>query len=284
MPSLSDHPTRSIVKLLAFGESKTGKTGSLVSLVEAGFKLFILDFDNLLGILRRQVIAHCPDKISNAHFISLMDKFKVGMKGTDYGGKPTAYLDSLRLLNQWKDGDEDFGSPLDWPDDHILVIDSLSRWCDACYNLHDQTTPKTGKSGGDYDGRAAYFSAQDDMEKQIATLTAASFTTNVIIIGHGVYMKLDDGTTRILPQGIGSKLSPRFPTYFPNVVYYTNKNDQRTIQLESTRMVNLANDAALKGDFPIETGLATIFAALRGQPSEAVTQKPTQLRTLKSKA
>ena len=282
MPSLSDHPTRSIVKLLAFGESKTGKTGSLVSLVAAGFKLFILDFDNLLGILRRQIMQHRPDKIANVHFISLMDKFKVGMKGTDYGGKPTAYLESLRLLNHWKDGDDDYGNPADWPDDHILVIDSLSRWCDACYNLHDQATPKTGKSGGDFDGRAAYFSAQDDMEKQIATITSATFPCNVIVIGHGVYMKLDDGTTRILPQGIGSKLSPRFPSYFPNVVYYRNKDDKRTIQLESNRMVNLANDASLTGDLPIDTGLATIFTALRGQPSETKTN--ARLNLLKVKA
>ena len=45
-------------------------------------------------------------------------------------------------------------------------------------------------------------------------------------------------------------------------------------------MVNLANDASLKGDLPIETGLATIFAALRGQPSE-VLQKPARLLNLK---
>ena len=281
MPSLSDHPTRSIVKLLAFGESKTGKTGSLVSLVAADYKLFILDFDNLLGILRRQVTAKCPDKIQNVHFISLIDEYKIGMKGMDYAGKPTAYLESLRLLNHWKDGDEDFGNPAEWPDDHILVIDSLSRWCQACYNLHDQLTPKVTKSGAQYDGRAAYWDAQDDMEKQIATLTSLkTFNTNTIVIGHGVYSKLDDGTTRILPEGIGVKLSPRIPSYFSNVVYYTNKQDKRTIQLESNRMVNLANDASLTGDLPIETGLATIFAALRGQPSE-VLQKPTPRLTLR---
>lgn len=279
MPSLSDHPTRSIVKLLAFGESKTGKTGSLVSLVAADYKLFILDFDNLLGILRRQVQLRCPDKLSNVHYVSLIDEYKVGMKGTTYAGKPTAYLESLRLLNQWKDGDTDFGDPSSWPDDHILVIDSLSRWCDACYNLHDQATPKTSSSGSQYDGRAAFFSAQEDMEKQLATLTSTNFNCNVIVIGHGVYTTLDDGT-HVLPQGIGAKLSPKIPLYFPNVIYYTNKSDKRTIQLESNRMVNLANDASLKGDLSIETGLATIFAALRGQPSE-VLQKPTRLLNLK---
>ncbi len=279
MPSLADHPTRSIVKLLAFGESKTGKTGSLVSLVAADYKLFILDFDNLLGILRRQVQIHCPDKLPNVHYVSLIDEYKVGMKGTDYAGRPKAYLESLRLLNHWKDGDEDFGDPTSWPNDYILVIDSLSRWCDACYNLHDQATPKTGKSGGGYDGRAAFFSAQEDMEKQLATLTSTNFNCNVIVIGHGTYQTLDDGI-HILPQGIGAKLSPKIPLYFPNVIYYTNKSDKRTIQLESNRMVNLANDASLNGDLPIETGLATIFAALRGQPSE-VLQKPTRLLNLK---
>jgi hypothetical protein len=142
-------------------------------------------------------------------------------------------------------------------------------------------SPKTSKSGSEYDGRAAFFSAQEDMEKQIATITSpTTFPINTIVIGHGVYMKLDDGTTRILPQGIGAKLSPRLPSYFPNVVYYTNKNDVRTIQLESTRMVNVANDASLKGDLPIETGLATIFAALRGQPSEV---KTNPVRTLNLK-
>lgn len=265
MPRLKDHPTRSIVKLLAFGESKTRKTTSLVSLVAADFKLFILDFDNLLGPLRRAVLKTCPDKIDNVRHITLIDKFKVGMIGTAYAGKPRAYLDSLNLLNSWKDGDEDFGNPSDWPDDHILVIDSLSRWCDACYNLHDQVSTNP-------DRRAAFFSAQEDMEKQIATITSPSFPINVIVIGHGVYMKLDDGTTRILPQGIGSKLSPRFPSYFPNVVYYTRKGDKYTIQLESDNMINLSNDASLTDNLPNETGLAAIFAALRGQPSETSTK------------
>ena len=280
MPSLSAHPTRSVVKLLAFGDSKSGKTGSLVSLVAADYKLFILDLDNLLGILRRKVLEVCPDKIKNVHFASFSDKYKVGnvavKEGVIFDGRPMAWLNSLRMLNQWKDGDEDFGDPASWPDDHILVIDSLSRWCDVALNFHESVNQNP-------DGRSTYKNAQDDVEKQISSLTSPLFPVNLIVIGHGVYLDLDDGTRRILPQGVGAKLSPKIPTYFPNVVYYRNKSDKRTIQLESDRMVNLANDAALAGELPIETGLATIFAALRGQPSEPAT-KPTTLRTLKVKA
>jgi hypothetical protein len=162
------------------------------------------------------------------------------------------------------------------PDDHILVIDSLSRWCDAALNFHESVNQNP-------DNRSTYKNAQDDVEKQISTLTSERFAANLIVIGHGVYLDLDDGTRRILPQGVGAKLSPKIPTYFPNVVYYKNKADVRTIQLGSDRMVNLANDAALSGDLPIETGLSQIFAALRGQPSEAL-QKPTTIRNLKVKA
>ncbi len=277
MPSLADHPTRSIVKLLAFGESKTGKTGSLVSLVAAGYKLFILDFDNLLGILRRKVLEVCPDKAANVHYLSFSDEYKVGnvavKEGVIFKGTPMAWLNSLKTLNHWKDGAEDFGPPESWPDDCILVIDSLSRWCDVALNFHEAVNNNP-------DNRSTYKNAQDDVEKQISTLTSERFTAHLIVIGHGVYMDLEDKTKRILPQGVGAKLSPKIPTYFPNVVYYRNKDDKRTIQLESNRMVNLANDASLTGDLPIETGLATIFAALRGQPS-GVLPKPTRLLNLK---
>ena len=37
-----------------------------------------------------------------------------------------------------------------------------------------------------------------------------SFATNLIVIAHGTYMDLPDGTTKIFPQGVGQKLSPPF--------------------------------------------------------------------------
>ena len=277
MPSLTDIPSPT-VKLLAFGDSKTRKTSSLVSLVAAGYKLAIYDFDNMLGSLTRNIHLRCPDLLGNVYRWSTSDKYKPGAIGGKQGmvldGKPTAWIDSLRMLNHWKTDTEDLGDPSGWGPDWVLVIDSLSRWCDSAYNYHDSATPRTGGKGGEYDGRAIYGSAQDDVEKQIATLVSDRCATNVVVIGHGVYMKLDDGKTRILPQGVGSKLSPKIPTYFPNIVYYKSKDDAPVMQLESDRMVNVANEAFLTGDLPIDTGLATIFAALRGQAAET-TPRPT---------
>ena len=284
MPSLSTHQSNSFTKLLLLGDAKSGKTGSLVSLVKAGYRLRILDLDNLLDILKYKIIEECPDKLDNVEFRSVRDKYKPGSGGTMIDGKPKAWTDSLKLLNNWKYTDEtsgeeiDYGSPADWGTDTILVIDSLSRWCDAAYDFHEAIIPR-GKSG-DYDGRAVYGNAQDDVEKQIAMLMSNTIRTNVIVIAHGTYMDLPDGTKKIFPQGVGQKLSPKIPQYFPNYVRYKNKSGKRTIQLESDAMIDLANTRpnALNKELPIETGLADFFAALRDTPVQEKPKSVTLIR------
>ena len=52
MPSLSAHQSNDYVKLLLCGDSGSGKSGALASLVGAGYKLRILDMDNGLDSLK----------------------------------------------------------------------------------------------------------------------------------------------------------------------------------------------------------------------------------------
>src|SRR5260221_319605 len=79
--------------------------------------------------------------------------------------------------------------------------------------------------------------AQDAVENTLATLTSRSFGTNVIVIAHGTYMDLPDGTKKIFPQGVGQKLSPKIPQYFPNYIRYKNQAGKCTIQLESDGLI-----------------------------------------------
>jgi len=284
MPSLSAHQSNSFTKLLLLGDAKSGKTGSLVSLVKAGYKLRILDLDNLLDILKYKIIEECPDKLDAVEFRSVRDKYKPGPGGTMIDGKPKAWTDSLKLLSNWKYTDEtsgeeiDYGNPAEWGADTILVIDSLSRWCDAAYDFHEAIIPR-GKSG-DFDGRAVYGNAQDDVEKQLAMLMSNTIRTNIIVIAHGTYMDLPDGTKKIFPQGVGQKLSLKIPQYFPNYVRYRNKSGKRTIQLESDSMIDLANTRpnALNKELPIETGLADFFQALRDTPVQEKPKSVTLIR------
>src|SRR5258706_11962753 len=271
MPSLANHQSNDFIKLLAIGDSKSGKTGALVSLVKAGYKLRILDLDNLLDVLKQYIKRDCLDLIGNVEYRTLRDKRKASPTGSVLDGKPTAWINSLKMMDNWKYEDDqkngiDFGPPANWGPDCILVIDSLSRLCDAAYDFHESIIP-LGK-GGLYDARAVYGNAQNDVEKFIAMLTSDTYKVNVIVIAHVTYQEQPDGTTKGFPQGVGQKLSPKIPQYLPSVVLFTSKGGKRTIQTNSTPMMDLANPAPflMQPSYSIETGLAQFFEVLRPTP------------------
>jgi len=270
MPSLSKHQSSKYIKLLLLGDAKSGKTGSLVSLVKAGYKLRIIDMDNLLDSLRYQILEQCPDKIENVEFRTLRDRRKMTPMGSIIDGAPKAFVDALNMIDVWRYKDDegnliDLGRPDSWGPDYILVLDSLSRLCDACYDWREPLTPK-GKGGG-VDARATYGDAQDAVENTLGVLTGKQFRTNVIVIAHGTYMDLEDGTKKIFPQGVGQKLSPKIPQYFPNYIRYKNTGGKRTIQTDSDIMIDLAisNRSKVKTAYDIN-GLAELFEALRPPP------------------
>lgn len=275
MPSLAQHQSNDYTKCLVIGDSGSGKTGALTSLVKAGYKLRILDFDNNLDVLKAFIEHECPDKINNVEFRTLRDKRKAGAEGAVIDGKPTAFSSALRMLDQWKYDDVDFGKPSAWGSDCILVLDSLSRFCDAAFDFR-LPLAVVGRSG-EIDLRAVYGDAQDAVESTLANLTSPQFETNVIVIAHIVYQETPDGI-KGFPQGVGQKLSPKIPQYFPTKIRFFNKGGKRSIKTTSTPMIDLANPKPfdMLPEYPIETGMADIFAVLRQPPAA----KP-QLRKVK---
>lgn len=273
MPTLDQHQSNDYTKLLLIGDAKSGKTGSLVSLVKAGYKLRILDMDNLLDVLSYMIQKHCPDKITNVEFRTLRDKRKASPLGPVIDGTPKAFMDAVKMLDRWKYKDDngneiDLGAPSQWGPDCILVLDSLSRFCDAAYDFREPLTPR-GKSG-EFDGRAVYGDAQDAVENVLAMLTSKTFATNVIVIAHVLYQDQPDGSKKGFPQGVGQKLSPKIPQYFPSVVLFSNKGGTRTIQTNSSPLIDLANPKpfAMQPSYGIEEGLAQFFAVLRDPPKQ----------------
>jgi hypothetical protein len=261
MPTLTNHQSSTITKLLFIGNSKAGKTGGLVSLVEAGYKLRILDTDNLLDSLKYQVMQLCPEKADAVEYLTFRDKRKASPTGPILDGKPTAYINALKSLDNWPG----LGKPAEWGHECILVIDSLSRLCDAAYDFHEALSQASGKAT---DGRAIYYHAQKSIEDVLANLSSDTFATNVIIICHIMYIDQPDGSKKGYPQSVGQALSPKVPQYFPSVILATNKGGKRVIQTNSTPLIDLANPApfAMAKEYPLETGLADFFAVLREPP------------------
>lgn len=273
MTSLTNHQSNDFVKLLLLGDAKSGKTTALWSLAAAGYKLRILDMDNLLDGLAAMVRERCPDKLDQIEFRTLRDKRKMTDTGPMIDGPARTFVNATKMLDRWKYDDVDLGVPGNWGSDTILVIDSLSRLCDAAFDWREPLTPR-GRSG-EYDRRATYKDAQDAIESMLAMLTSKTFETNVIVICHGLYMELEDGTTKIFPQGVGAKLSPKIPQYFPVYVRFKNLAGRRTIQLTSDPMIDLATPAKIATKKTLDSdGLAELFEALKGSVKQQEEQTP----------
>jgi hypothetical protein len=268
MPSLADHQSNKFTKCLFVGDSKAGKSGSMASLVEAGYKLRILDYDNGLDPLKEFVKKTCPDKINNVEFRTLRDKRKATQAGSIIDGQAKAFIDGIRMLDRWKYDKTDLGPPAEWGPEAILVIDSLSRFADAAFDWREPLTPR-GKSG-DYDKRATYFDAQKAVIEALATITSDHFECNVIVMAHIRYMDMPSGEKKGFPQAIGGAICAEIPQWFNSYALFEKNGSKRTIRTTSTPLIDLANPKPFEmaQSYPIETGLASFFGVLRGEGKE----------------
>jgi len=260
MPSLDQLTASTVVKLLLIGDSGSGKTGSIASLVQAGYDVFLLDMDAGWESLAAAVKRNCPDRLASVNVETFRDKYKSSPMGPIMDGAPRAFISAIGLLDKWGD----HGKPSTWGPSSILIIDSLTFLSDAAYAWADAMNP-TAK-----DKRQIYGAAQEAVEHCLALLTGASFNTNVIITAHVKYMDLPDGSKKGYPTSIGQALSPTIPRYFNSVAACaTQPGGKRTIQTVSTALMDLKNPNSfeMEKSLPIETGLATFFEKLRGAPN-----------------
>ncbi len=276
MTLLSAHQSRTSTKLLLLGHPGTGKTGALASLVKAGYKLRILDFDNKLAVLRAYVMRDCPDKIGNVEFVTLRDKYKDTPSVVTSGkavhtanpvdGQPKAFPLAQKLIGNWKYDDVDLGKPSEWGEDCILVIDSSTTMGIAAFNWAWFMNP------GAAEMRNVYKSAQDAFENIVAIITGDAFKPNVILITHIRYMDGPEGTMKGFPTAVGAALGPVIPMYFPSTAMMENSGSGdkvvRQMRIVPTAMIDLMNSAPFAfntSTLPIATGLADFFKTVRGE-------------------
>lgn len=272
MAPLSQHQSSKITKLLLIGDSGSGKTGSLTSLVKDGYRLRILDFDMGVETLVQYVRKECPENLDNVDSIALRDKVKAteGL-GFILDGPPKAFITATRLVDRWKyknpDGSEtDLGKPNEWGPESILVLDSLSFMSDAAMFYAEPLTVR-GKDGKT-DSRMIYFQAQQAIESFIGYITSESFATNVIVTAHIRYTAMPDGSLKGQPNAAGSALGPIIPRYFNSVALcQSDQGGKRSIKTVSSGLIDLKNPAPFKmaPAMPIDTAMADFFQTLRSK-------------------
>lgn len=261
MASLKSHHSSTIVKLLYIGDSGTGKTGSLTSLVQAGYKLRILDLDNGLDVLKAFIDRECPDKIDLVDYETRRDKYKGGKLGPVVDGTPKALVESLSLMNEWTDKTV----PASWGPETVFVLDSLTGLGKAAFEWAKAMSPLSKEP------RQWYHTAQQAVDNFISLVTSEAFKTNVIVICHIHFQEGPDGLVKGYPNTIGKAIGPIVPTYFNNFVMSKSSGSgnsvKRTISTVPTAMLDLKNTAPFRVEqtLPLETGLATLFNQLKGK-------------------
>lgn len=253
MPTLDQHQSSSYTKVVYIGDSGTGKTGSLVSLLADDYKFKILDMDNGLDALVHYAREQCPDKLSNVEFETIRDEYKSTKSGPMIRGQPKAFVGALDILTQW--------SEIEDPNT-IFVLDSLSAFGRAAFEWAKGMNPLAK------DPRQWYFSAQQGVESTIAMLTGEQFKMNVILISHVNYKEIIEGVHKGYVNAIGSALGPTIAKYFNTLILAESSgsgtNVRRKIKTLPTGVIDLkVPNPKVDKELPLETGLSTLFKQLK---------------------
>lgn len=259
MPSMLDHESNNIVKIMCAADSGSGKTGSLASLVDAGMNIRVLDFDNGLSVLKGRV--KDKTKLANVHYVDrLQDEIKLvagrvgivkapafqrAMEALDKGGKEFWGSDAIPALTSW--------TPRD-----VLVVDSLTMAGRASLQMV-MTANAAGLKSPEIQH---YGTAMENIEKWVQVLMSSATPCHVIINTHitGV-----DGDARLYPDALGSKLPPKIGKYVDNVIGLRLKGDKRVFLTQKDGLLALKTAVPLPEQLPIETGWKDIFESITGK-------------------
>ncbi len=247
------------VRALYIGDSGSGKTGSLISLLQAGYNIRMLDLDNNADSLI-QLCKHIdPKLLDSLDIISVRDKFRATqMTGLEVAGQPKAWVDALKYLNKWDDGT----SIAEWDNKTIFVLDTLTSAGRAAFHWAKGMNPTSKEP------RQWYAAGQDSLKTLLELLTSPEFTCHILVLSHIDLVERDDGSMKGYASSLGKALGPQIAKVFPTLIMAETKgsgtNVKRTIATLPTMMIDLKNPVpfAIDARYPLETGLASIFTAL----------------------
>jgi len=291
MPALGQHHSSEVTKLLLIGDSSAGKSGSLASLAAADYKLRILDFDNGMDVLKHWLshpkspyVIQNPKAIENVHYVTLTDPLKVGLDGKLHYTKAQAWAKAMNLLHHWKEGDIDLGKITSWTAQDILVIDSLSMCTTTAHTHHLAMNGKLAATPTQNEARRDVGVSQNYIRDLLNLLYDKEIKCNVIVTSHvtfvteqGTAPKPEEPNSGGMPIGypssIGRALSPHIPRWFNNMLIVRAEGAGTMVkrkiytipQVVGGQMISSKVSAplAVASSYPLETGLADFFKAIR---------------------
>jgi hypothetical protein len=239
-------------------DSGSGKTGALASLVDAGFHLRILDFDNGLSVLKGHVKNRA--NLKNVRYVDkLQDEIKLVAGRIGFARAP-AFQRAMDALDKgtaeyWG---EDLGPVESWTPKDILVLDSLTM----CGRASLQMVMVANAAGLKNPEIQHYGTAMENVEKLVMSLMASTTPCHVIINTHITSV---EGDARLYPDALGSKLPPKIGKYMDNIVGLRLAGGQRKFLTQKDGLLALKTAVPMAENLPIDTGWVHIFEAITGK-------------------
>lgn len=259
MAKVSAQAEQKPLRILYIGNSGSGKTGSLISLLRAGYKIRMHDMDNNADSLLELCKHEDPKLLDNLDIISLRDKFRSSQTfGVEVSGQPKAFVNMLTTLNKWDDG----STPAEWGQDTIYVLDTLTSVGRAAFHW------AKGMNSSSKDPRQWYGAGQEAIKTLLEMITSPDFKPHVMVLSHIDLVDMPDGATQGFASSLGKALGPQIAKTFSTLVLAekkgSGKNIKRQIGTIPTALLDLKNPKpfALEDSYPLDTGMAQIFKSL----------------------
>lgn len=262
------------IKALNIGQSKSGKTGALASLLLVGYNIYMLDFDNNSEVLDT-LLRDNPEALSRLHRVTLRDAI-IPIRGVPkVKSPPTAYKGAGKALEEWQ------ADTLD--EDSILVIDTLTSMSDAAFNEALMMSGRLNQRPQLQD----YGWLADSVMLFMDMLTGDAFHCHIIVNTHVKWFAADEDLqvqARGLPNARGQQIASTVSRYFSSVLLTrtigSGPATKRVISTQPQGVVEVAAPpiASVKASYPVEGGLAPLFEDILGHgciPSTAQTKTET---------
>jgi hypothetical protein len=209
------------------GESGTGKTHAISTLIEAGITPFIIFTEPGMSTLAKLDI---PEDKCHWAYVSIatqgwddMRSMSENINKLSFEGlskitdakksKYKQFMDVYSLCHNFKCDrtGEEFGDVSQWGNDRAIIFDSLTGLATMSMNLTVGAKPT--KSPADWGV------AMDNLERFIIKI-CTDIQCHVVLTAH-LAMEKDEvqGGIQLMAQSLGNKLSPKLPRFFDEVVH-----------------------------------------------------------------
>ncbi|HEY6018911.1 MAG TPA: hypothetical protein VIY48_03180, partial [Candidatus Paceibacterota bacterium] len=270
-----------------------GKTGAIVALLNAGYKVRVLDFEGNYDVLLQYAK---PETLANLDIATFQDKQTsdgATAWDTDTIAKDLAFSKAMQQMKDWKTTDAagnpiSLGASYTWGPDTVVVVDSVTSLGKASFL---RARRLKGQKPGQSDPQT-YDLAVKEMDAFLGWMARKTNHFHLVVLMHWQMLgpdvpmsaKSEDEEIKDLKKQIATERAALLPTkLFPiGVTKASSRNihSGMPVLIEAKRVVNgtkvrrwlyTETDEELDLAFPvpgaevrypIETGLATIFELL----------------------